>query len=102
MLKQPHLYEVSMQEYALYLIRFHDNRFSQHPRFRYYLYNLMMRHRSQATAAIFVKCNLEDTLPTTISALRTQLNHMLDSHVADHAMHFGYALRGTCSFWNKI
>ena len=26
---------------------------------------------------------------------------MPDSHVVDHAMHFGSALRGTRSFWNK-
>ena len=101
MLKQPRLYEVSMQEYALHLIRFHDNRFAQHPRFRYYLYNLMMRHRSQATAAVFVKRNLADTLPATVSALRTQLSHLPDSRVADHAMRFASSLRGTRSFWSK-
>ena len=101
MLKQPRLYEVSMQEYALHLIRFHDNRFAQHPRFRYYLYNIMMRHRSQATAAIFVKRNLADTLPATVSALRTQLSQMPNSRVIDHAMRFGSALCGILSFWNK-
>ena len=107
MLKQPRLYEVSMQEYALHLIRFHDNRFAQHPRFRYYLYNLMMRHRSQATAAVFVKRNLADTLPATVSALRTQLSHLPDSRVADHAMRFASSLRGTrscctCCLWVSL
>ena len=101
MLKQPRLYEITMQEYALHLIRFHDNRFAQHPRFRYYFYNLMMRHHSQATIAIFVKRNLADTLPATVSALRTRLSQMSNSHVVDHAMRFGSALRGTRSFWNK-
>ena len=101
MLKQPHLYEVTMQEYALHLIWFHDNRFSQNPWFHYYLYTLMMCHRSQATVAVFVKHNLANTLPATVSALRTQLSQMPDSRVADHAMCFGSALRGTRSFWNK-
>ena len=101
MLKQPRVHEIGMQEYALHLMRYHDNRFDQHPRFRYYLYNLIMHHRIQAIASVFVKHNLEDTLPTTVSALLTQLDQVLDSHVADHAMHFGASLCGMGSFWNK-
>ena len=101
MLKQPHVHEISMQEYVLHLLRYHDNRFGQNPRFPYYLYNLIMRHRSQATASVFVKRNLEDTLPTTVSALLTQLDQVPNSHVADHAMRFGSSLCGTCSFWSK-
>ena len=46
----------------------------------------MMRHRSQDTVAVFVKRNLADTLPTIVSALCTQLSHLPDSRVADHAM----------------
>ena len=33
MLLQPHIHEVDMHEYALHLIRYHDNRFGQHHRF---------------------------------------------------------------------
>jgi len=48
---------VQLHEYALHLIRYYDNRFGNHPRFHYYIYNLMMRHRSQATTSFFVKKN---------------------------------------------
>ena len=58
-------------------------------------------HRSQATAFVFVKHNLEDTLPTMVSALLTQLDQVPYSHVADHAMWFGASLRRKHSFWNK-
>ena len=33
MLLQPRIHQVDMHEYALHLIRYHDNRFAQHPRF---------------------------------------------------------------------
>ena len=82
-------------------MQYHDNRFGQHPQFRYYLYNLIMHHRIRATTSIFVKRNLEDTLPTTVSTLLTNLDQVLDSHVVDHVMRFEDSLRGTRSFWNK-
>ena len=99
MLLQPHIHQVDMHEYALHLIHYHDNIFSQHPCFRYYIYNLIMRHRSNATASIFVKTNLEDTLPPTILELVNQLQDMpnqklvsgsqgLDLHYVEHG-HIG-------------
>ena len=33
MLLQPRIHQVDMHEYALHLIRYHDSKFSQHPRF---------------------------------------------------------------------
>ena len=44
MLLQPRIHEVDMKEYELNLICYHDNRFGQDPRFRYYIYNLIMYH----------------------------------------------------------
>ena len=61
----------------------------------------MMCHRSQATTTVFVKRNLADTLPATVLALCTQVSHLPDSHVVDHAMRFGSTLRGTRSVYNK-
>ena len=101
MLKQPRLYKIIIQEYALHLIQFHDNRFGQHPFFLYYFYNLMMHHHSQATVAVFVKRNLEYTLPVTILALCTQLNQMSNSHIVDHAMRFGSLFMELTHFGTK-
>jgi hypothetical protein len=36
--------QVKMHEYVLHLMRYHDSRFGSHPRFRYFVLNLMMRH----------------------------------------------------------
>ena len=101
MLKQPRLYKIIIKEYALHLIQFHDNRFGQHPRIRYYLYNLMMHHCRQATTVVFFKHSLEDTLPATISSLCTQLNQMSNSHVVDHAMRFGSLFMELTHFGTK-
>ena len=60
---------VHLHEYAKHLLRYRDNRFGRHPRFRYSLLNIIMRHRAQASSAVFVKKNMTD-LPTTMEELR--------------------------------
>ena len=76
MLKQPHIHEVDMHEYELHLIHSHENTFGQHPCFWYYIYNLIMHHRSNATTSVFIQTNLEDTLPLTILEPVNQLQDM--------------------------
>ena len=46
---------ISLDTYAVHLMRYHDNRFGSHPRFRYYLYNFIVCHRSQTTYNLFIK-----------------------------------------------
>jgi len=70
MIMQPRLTKVEMHEYALHLLHYHDNRFGKHPRFHYYLYNIVMHHCSQTTATIFVKKYIENNFPTTFSDLQ--------------------------------
>ena len=101
MLLQPRIHELDMHEYALYLIHYHDNRFGQHPHFRYYIYNLIMHHRSNTTASIFVKRNLENTLPPIVHELVNQLQDVLNAKIGERVVRFGSSLRGTRSYWNK-
>jgi len=101
MIMQPRLTKVEMHEYALHLLHYHDNHFGQHPRFRYYLYNILMRHHSQATASVFVKKYIENNLPTMVLDLRQCLHDSPDSRLPEQIMRFCLALRGTWSFWNK-
>ncbi|XP_057827704.2 uncharacterized protein LOC131039077 isoform X1 [Cryptomeria japonica] len=98
---QPRTREIKMHEYVLHLMRFHDQRFGQHPRFRYYIYNLMMRHRSQSLATVFMKKNAEEHLPTTIESLRTHQKELPDSQLVAELLHFGFTMRGTKPYWNK-
>ena len=97
---QPRAREVKIHEYDVHLIHYHDNRFGQHPRFRYFLLNLMMRHRSQSTASVFIKRKVEDNTPSTIEDLRSHLTNLHDNQLAEELMHFWSTLRGTRAFWN--
>lgn len=97
---QQNMKEVKLHEYALHLLRYHDNRFGQHPRFRYFILNILMRHRSQSTASVFVQKHLECSLPTTILALQQRLKDLPDDKLADQVMRFGSIIRGTRPFWS--
>ncbi|XP_057838404.2 uncharacterized protein LOC131048470 [Cryptomeria japonica] len=99
--KQPRLKEVKLHEYGLHLLRYHDNRFGQHPRFRYFILNILMRHRSQATAYVFVHKQLDDSMPITIFDLRQRLKDLPDDKLADQLMRFSSSIRGTKPFWNQ-
>lgn len=98
---QPRAREVHLHEYALHLMRYHDNRFGHHPHFRYFLLNLMMRHCSQATTSIFIKRKVEENIPTTIEHLSTHLHSLPNKQLAEELIHFGYAMRGTRAYWKK-
>ncbi|XP_059071828.1 uncharacterized protein LOC131055088 [Cryptomeria japonica] len=80
---------------------YHDNRFGQHPRFRYFILNILMRHRSQATTSIFFHKQLDDSMPITISDLRHKLKDLPDDKLADQLMCFTLSNRGTKPFWNQ-
>ena len=99
--KQPRIHEVEMHEYEIHLIHYHDNRIGKHPCFRYYIYNVIMHHRSNATTFIFVKTNLEDTLPPTILDLVNQLQDMPNQKIGEWVKWFGSSLRGTRLYWKK-
>eukprot|EP01018_Ginkgo_biloba_P021168 Gb_06945 [translate_table: standard] len=98
---QPRSTSVRLHEYAEHLMKYRDHRFTKHPRFRYFIMNMIMRHRSQATSAIFVKKNAKECLPTIIEELHTQLETLPDTHLAEKVMKFGTTLRGTRAYWSK-
>eukprot|EP01018_Ginkgo_biloba_P035772 Gb_33711 [translate_table: standard] len=98
---QPRSMKIRLHEYAEHLMKYRDHRFATHPRFRYFIMNMIMRHRSQATGAVFVKKNAEESLPLIIHELRTQLETLLDARLAKKVMKFATTLRGTCAYWSK-
>lgn len=98
MINQPRIAKVDMQEYALHLMRFHNNHFGQHPSFHYYLYNLIMWHRSQAIASIFIKRDLANNLPAIVANLCL---HLPPSTIPNQIMCFSSSLRKSHSFWTR-
>ena len=95
---QPHDKEVKMHEYVVHLIHYNDNRFGQHPCFRYFLLNLMIHHHSHFIASVFIKQKVEDNTPSTIEDLRSHLTNLSDNQLIEELMHFGSTLRGTRAF----
>ncbi|KAH9292744.1 hypothetical protein KI387_042066 [Taxus chinensis] len=66
-----------------------------------FLLNLIMRHRSQATASVFMRQDILQNIPTSISDLRQRLQANPNDALPQNLMRFGASLRGTRSFWLK-
>ena len=76
-----------IHEYAKHLLRYHDNRFGRYPPFRYFLPNIIMRHRAQSSSVVFVKKNMTDLL-TTMEELREHLKNIPESWLVEMVMRF--------------
>jgi hypothetical protein len=50
----PRLCKVDLNDYIQYLIRFHDGRFGQHPRWRFFASNILIRHKANSSACFYV------------------------------------------------
>ena len=46
--------KVELIDYAYYLIRFHDRRFSWHIHQRYFIFNIIIRHKARGIAGFYV------------------------------------------------
>ena len=55
---QQRLRTIHLHKYGLHLLKHCDHRFAKHPRFRYFLLNMIMRHRRQGKMFVFVKKTL--------------------------------------------
>ncbi|XP_059070553.1 uncharacterized protein LOC131860191 [Cryptomeria japonica] len=97
---EPRMRRVHLHEFVKHLLRYRDHRFGQHPRFKYFMMNMIMRHRAQNSSAVFVKRGFHD-MPITINELRQHMENMPQSHLANRLMRFGTSLRGTRSYWAK-
>ncbi|XP_059064746.1 uncharacterized protein LOC131856825 [Cryptomeria japonica] len=97
---EPRMRQVHLHEFVKHLLRYRDHRFGKHPRFRYFMMNMIMRHRAQNSSAAFAKRNLQD-MPITINELRQHMENIPQSNLADRLIRFGTTLRGTRSYWAK-
>jgi hypothetical protein len=50
----PRLHKVDLNDYARYLMCFRDGRFGQHPRWRFLIFNILMRHKANSSARFYV------------------------------------------------
>ena len=66
----PRLRSVTYAEYIKHLLKFEDGRFARHPRFRYVVFNTMMRNQVNSRAGYFVRRAPEETQALSIADLR--------------------------------
>jgi hypothetical protein len=98
---KPQQRTIHIDQYALHLMQYHDNRFDFHPRFCYFLYNLIMCHCSQTSATMFVNKIQENNMSTTIEALQVHLQTLPENKLPEHVMWFAAHIRGTRAHWNS-
>jgi hypothetical protein len=78
------------------MLKFHDGRFATHPRFRFLLFNFLMRQRARSSARYFVKSS-EAVGQLSQEELQERLadgDGLLNSVVRQ-----GSCLRGTRPYW---
>ena len=58
----PRLRNVDLEDYARHLMCFTDQRFARHPRWRFFVFNLLMRQKARKSAGFYVSksSNLKD------------------------------------------
>jgi hypothetical protein len=78
------------------MLRFHDGRFGRHPRFRFLLFNLLLREKAHGSARYFVKKNsfLADI---SLEDLEQQLYD--NDAILNNVVRQGSGLSGTRPFW---
>ncbi len=94
---QPRLRKVHMSDYFAHLLRFRDSRFARHPRFPWFAFNTLQRHRTRDQARIFVR-QQHDAAGLTADDIRTMLQEG-DETLANRMIRYGAQLRGTRAYW---
>ena len=91
---------VKEAEYFKHLMLYKDQRFNQHVTFRYFAYNMLMRHHANATGRVYVRQHQNDEAFQDISALRNssaEVKQTLTKKIVRFACH----LRSSPSYWKS-
>lgn len=88
--------KVSAGNYFKHLMNFHDKRFAQHPRFRFFALNSLMRWTCLRNGSIFVKAN-EEFKDMDFNGLKEKLRQ--DPRFYKKIMIYNANIQGTKSYW---
>jgi ATP-dependent DNA helicase PIF1 len=89
---------VKMQEWAAHLIRLEGGRFAQHPRFRYWALNTVMRHTAKTTARWYLNTHQNDRA-LTVQNIKEMLESGEARQLVNRISHSGEKLPGSKPFW---
>jgi ATP-dependent DNA helicase PIF1 len=97
-LNTPRLRNVPLKDYARHLLCWHDMRFAQHARWRFFIFNMYMRQKARSTAQFYVSrtSNIKDlTREELMEALNT------DANLLPQIVRQGALLPGTRPYWRN-
>lgn len=94
----PRIRKVELRDYAQHLLRYQDGRFGRHPRWRFLIFNILMRQRAAGSARFYVSksSGLRDL---SREELATALEE--DESLLPHIVRQGSSLTGTRPFWRN-
>ena len=92
------LRDVSLADWAQFLMCWKDGRFAKHPRWRYHVFNMLQRRRAHMTGRVFVN-HADGQADMTLDELRDLLQSG-DTATCNRLFHFGSQLRGTAA-WKR-
>ena len=75
-------------------------RFASHPRFAYWAFNMIQRHRLLSQGSIFLKQNPRDA-KLTVEQLKQMLQSNNHSTLMSKLMHYAKNITGSNSYWHK-
>jgi hypothetical protein len=89
---------VTLKEYVYYLMRYKDGRFGRHPRWRFLVFNILMRRKSAKSARYYVS-----KASNMASLNREELGDALNSdpNLLPQIVRQGSSLTGTHPFWKN-
>ena len=100
---------VNAQDYFKHLMRYHDGRFAQHPHFRYFAWNSILRWDGKKRSRIYAKRNSNDGVMTVGSISMKLFSYSIGdlrdllagdvTQLAARVARFGDQLRGTRPYW---
>jgi hypothetical protein len=92
--------EVTMTEWAAHLMRYKDGRFAQHPRFRYWALNTILRHDAKKASKWYTTTHREDK-ELTVADIEQMLKDDDAKGLSERVAHAAVRLPGSRPFWQK-
>ena len=94
----PRLRSVTLSDYARHLLCYYDGRFGRHPRWRFLVFNMIIRRKAASAARFYVSkaSGLKDLTRKELTAALQD-----DTQLVDQIVRQGSDLTGTRPFWRN-
>jgi hypothetical protein len=90
--------EVGLKDWIQHMLKYKDGRFAQHPRFRFFAHDLLMRSQARKTSSFYISRNSE-LKSLSLEELKERLEE--SPVLLDSVVRVGKNLTGTRPYWNS-